>query len=107
MTELVRSLHRFHVEQLLEFLNFDRQLRDRIRDDVKEQLEDLMDARITESSTYTGQELVDALCDVPDLVEGLIDHQLEHQRDILVVLIKNVFSQIKDSPLSQIGRAHV
>jgi hypothetical protein len=49
MAESVRSLHRFHVEQLLEFLNFDRQ---------------------------------------------------QHQRDILVVLIKNVFSQIKDSPLS-------
>jgi hypothetical protein len=100
MAPPVGALRRFHVEQLLEFLNFDKQLRGWIQDGVKEHLEDLMDARITESNTYTGQELVHALNDVPDLVEGLMDHQLEHQRDILVVLIKNVFSQIKDSPLS-------
>jgi hypothetical protein len=39
--------------------------------------------------------VIDALDDIPDLVEGSIDRELEHQRDITVVLTKNVFAQTK------------
>jgi hypothetical protein len=89
------SLHRFHVEQLLEFLTFDRAVRDRIRQEVKEKLSDILSARIVEEKTYTGREVIDTLEDVPDLVENAIDRELVHQRDIAVVLIKNVFAQAK------------
>jgi hypothetical protein len=38
------SLHEFYVQQLHEFLKLNRVLRNRIRDVVKEQLEDVRDA---------------------------------------------------------------
>jgi hypothetical protein len=88
-------LHKAHVQALLDFLQFDQALRHKIQAEVKEQLQDILQSRITEEATCTGEEVIDSLGDVPDVIEGVMDHELEHQRDIAMVLIKDVFAQAR------------
>ena len=102
------ALNVVHVQQFIDYLKFELQNRKEIEDEVSEELQDLLEARISESKTYSGQEVVDALEDIPDLVENVMDRQLEHVRDVTMVLIKNVFAQAKEKntdirlPVSQL-----
>ena len=89
------ELHKTHLSQLLEFLKFDKTVREKIQREVREELEELLDSRITVEDTYTGDELIELLNDIPDVIEGVIDHGLEHQRDITMVLIQRVFLQAR------------
>lgn len=102
------ALNVVHVQQFVDYLKFDLQTRKDIENEVSEELQDLLEARISESKTYTGQEVIDTLEDIPDLVENVMDHQLEHVRDITMVLIKKVFTQANEKnttiklPISQL-----
>lgn len=95
MSSEFSALHKEHLGQVLDFLNFDKEMRAKILEDVKEELKDLFEARITAENTYTGAEIVDALDDVPDRIESVIDRELEHQRDVTMVMIRNIFEQAK------------
>ncbi|KAK8891745.1 Leucine zipper transcription factor-like protein 1 [Tritrichomonas musculus] len=102
------ALNVIHVQQFIDYLKFELQNRKEIESDVSDELQDLLEARISESKTYTGQEIIDALEDIPDLLENVMDRQLEHVRDITMVLIKKVFTQANEKktliklPISQL-----
>lgn len=92
-----KTLNVAHAQQFLDYLQFETRNRKSIEDEVNEELQDLLNSRITESNTYTGKEVIDALEDVPDLIENVMDRQLEHLRDITMVLIKSTFLQAKEN----------
>ena len=89
------ALHKAHLTQLLEFLKFDKRGREKIQKEVQEELAELLESRITVEDTYTGDDLIELLSDIPDVIEGVIDRGLEHQRDITMVLIQRVFLQAR------------
>ncbi|OHS92975.1 hypothetical protein TRFO_12165 [Tritrichomonas foetus] len=95
MSNQFSNLNNIHVQQFIDYLKFELRNRKEIEEEVTEELQDLLESRITASDTYTGQEVIDALEDIPDLVESTMDRQLEHVRDVTMVLIKNVFAQAK------------
>lgn len=103
-----QALNVVHVQQFIDYLKFELQNRKDIENEVSEQLQDILDARISESKTYTGQEIIDALEDIPDHVDNVMDNQLEHVRDITMVLIKKIFLQANEKntninlPISQL-----
>lgn len=108
-----QALNVVHVQQFIDYLKFELQNRRDIENEVSEQLQDILDARISESKTYTGQEVIDALEDIPDLVDNVMDNQLEHVRDITMVLIKKIFLQANEKnttiklPISQLEDENV
>ena len=97
MSDRFKLLNNIHVQQFIDFLKFEHKNRKNIQDEVSEELQDLLESRITESNTYTGKEIIESLDDIPDLVEGTMDRQLEHVRDITMVMIKSVFTQAKEN----------
>lgn len=102
------ALNVVHVQQFIDYLKFELQTRKEIEGEVSDQLQDILEARISESKTYTGQEVIDALEDIPDLIDNSMDNQLEHVRDITMVLIKKIFLQANEKnttiklPISQL-----
>jgi hypothetical protein len=93
MLSRFKSLYQSNVAQILDFLKYHKTLTQKTQSELTDELEDMIDTRLSEGETYTGQELIDALEDVPDITERILDHELEHQRDIALVLIRNVFAQ--------------
>lgn len=93
--EEFQALSPSHIEQLMGYLKFEIIKRQNVKTEVMEDLQDLLESRITPEDTYTGQEIIDSLEDLPDMIENNMDNQLKHQRDITMVLIQNIFSQAK------------
>ena len=89
------KLHTTHLEQLISYLEFEAKNRKNILSDVKDEIEDHIQSRVDQSESYSGSELMDALEDTPDVLSTLLDHALEHQRDITTVLIQHVFKQFQ------------
>ena len=95
MTTKFSQLHTIHLEQLINYLEFEKKNRKNILTEVKDEIEDHMDSRIDQTESYTGNELIDALEDTPDVLDNVLDRALEHQRDITTVLIQRVFKQFQ------------
>ncbi|KAH0785136.1 leucine zipper transcription factor-like protein 1 isoform X1 [Histomonas meleagridis] len=94
------KINQEHLKQLIEFLKFEKANRKSTKSEVTDELNDLLDSRITQEDTYTGSQIIDALGDVPDFIENIMDRKLEHQRDTIVVLIRNAFLQAKEKGIS-------
>ena len=97
MTTNFSKLHTIHLEQLINYLEFEKKNRKNILTEVKDEIEDHMDSRIDQTESYSGNELIDALEDLPDVLENVLDRSLEHQRDITTVLIQRVFKHFQDA----------
>lgn len=93
------SLNSDHVEQMLDYLTFESTHRKQICEEISESISDLIQTRVDNQKNYEGRELIDALEDLPDLLENKLDSSLEHQRDITMVLIQQVFSQAKTNDI--------
>ena len=91
------KLHTIHLEQLINYLEFEKKNRKNILNEVKDEIEDHMDSRIDQTESYSGNELIDALEDTPDVLENVLDRALEHQRDITTVLIQRFFKDFQEA----------
>ncbi|EAY00487.1 MGC81471 protein, putative [Trichomonas vaginalis G3] len=89
------QLNTVHLEQIISYLQFADKMRKHILSEVKEEIADHVDSRVDDSETYTGSEICDALEDLPDLLDTMLDRELEHQRDVSVFLIQKIFEQYR------------
>lgn len=90
-----QQLNTVHLEQIISYLQFVDKNRKHILSEVKEEITDHIESRVDDAETYTGSEVFDALEDLPDLLDTMLDRELEHQRDISVFLIQRVFEQFR------------
>lgn len=88
-------LDTIHVQQLIDYLQFDEHKSSDSCTEAVGELGDLISTRVNRSENYTGSELEDALEDVPDVIDSVISRTLERQRDTKVVLISEVFRQTR------------
>lgn len=84
-----------HIQEIIAYLEFEKTKRVKILQEMSEEINDHLTSRIDERLTYTGQELSDALEDLPDMIDMNLDSQLEHQRDMTMVLLQKAFEQMR------------
>lgn len=91
----MKTLNDVHLQQIQSYLDFEKQNRKKILLEVEEEIRDHINSRIEKRDTYQGDELVEKLQDLPDIIDTSMDNLFEHQRDMTMVLIQNAFIQFK------------
>ena len=90
------QLHSNFIREIINYLDFEKQNREKIKDNVIEAIEDSLKSKFYSGESFTGQELIDMLADLPDIIDSALDSELEHQRDVTTVLILGAFKKVKE-----------
>lgn len=100
MSLKISELTETQIQQISEYLAFDKSKRNEIRTEISGDLSDLLNSTIDPNQIYTGKEALELMNQVPTTLNKTVNSELERQRDISCVLIQHIFQQAQEHNIS-------
>lgn len=94
------ELTQTQIQQVGEYLDFDRSKRNEIRTEISGELSDILSTSIDSELIYTGKDALDLMKNIPTKLEETVNNELERQRDISCILIQHIFHQAQNNNIS-------
>ena len=97
---MFETLSPSHIKGIAEYVKFEKKMRESTMSQVLDIISDVIMGRLTDENAYSTDELQEMFNDIPDLVESTINDELEHQRDLLLILLTTFFSQTQGASIN-------